>query len=335
MNEPIRRTARRGGRLLLAAAVALAVVLPTPPTAQAATGPYTLPFFHPGYVVTQPYGCTGFYMEPPYGSCAHWHAGIDYNLSYAPVAAARAGKVVRLLEAVGHDVHDDPRGGNYVLLDHGGSRFTLYYHLGYNGVHAGMGALVSAGQLLATSGATGASTAPHLHYALTTSLDWWVTAYAINPAGQWTTDPGRVPWLATYYRESNAGTEYIAQWSTRTHWVQFRNAGGRTWTRGNDAYGRGRMMLAATIGSGNDVRSSRFRASDWGSEWLASGLEESSVPPGGIGTFTFGLRAAPPPGSYVEHFNLRANALWWLDYRTLGSYHVPIQVTTATCSKCT
>ncbi|MEP7379620.1 MAG: hypothetical protein ABI725_08690, partial [Chloroflexota bacterium] len=26
---------------------------------------------------TQPYGCTGFRMEPRRGSCAHFHAGID------------------------------------------------------------------------------------------------------------------------------------------------------------------------------------------------------------------------------------------------------------------
>lgn len=335
MNKSLGLAMRRGLRVLLATAVALAVILPAAPSAQAATGPYTLPFFNPAYVVTQPFGCTGFYMEPPYGSCAHWHAGIDYNLSYAPVAAARAGKVARVLEAVGHDVHNDPRGGNYVLIDHGGSRFTLYYHLEQNGVHAAYESWVSAGQRVATSGATGASSAPHLHYALTTSIDWWITANAINPAGQWTTDPGRVPWLATYYGESNGGTEYIAQWSTATHWVRFRNAGGRTWTRGNDAYGRGRTMLAATNSSGNDVRASRFRASDWGSEWLATGLEETAVPPGGIGTFTFGLRAAPPPGSYLENFNLRANALWWFDYDTLGSFHVPIRVTAASCSKCT
>lgn len=334
MNTTLVRRAHRGRTTLIAAALALASLLQLPSRAEAATGPYTLPFFDPAHVVTQPYGCTGFIMEPPYGSCAHWHGGIDYNLTYAPVASARAGTVARLLEAVGKDVHDDPRGGNYVLLDHGGSRFTLYYHLEYASVNPAYLSAVSAGQRIALSGATGAVSGPHLHYALTTSLDWWVTANALNPAGQWTTDPGRVPWLATYNSESNGGTEYISQGSTRTHWVRFRNAGGRTWSQANDGYGRGRIYLAATVVGGNDVRSSAFRASDWTNEWLASGLEEKAVAPGAVGTFSFGLRAGPPPGSYVENFNLRANSLWWFDYRAIGKYFVPIQVTASTCSRC-
>ncbi len=327
--------ADRSRSIALAILVAAASLLAHASRTAAATGPYTLPFFNPAYVVTQPYGCTGNVYEPAYGSCAHWHAGIDYNLAYAPVASSRAGTVARLLEAVGHDVHDDPRGGNYVLLDHGGSRYTLYYHLEYNSVFVGLGAAVSAGQHIARSGNTGLSDGPHLHYALTTSLDWWVGANVINPAGQWTTDPGRVPWLAVYYSESNAGTELIAQGSTRTHWLRLRNAGGRTWTRGNDAYGRGRIYLAATNASGTDVRASAFRASDWSNEWLATPLDESSVAPGGIGTFTFGLRAGPPPGLYNEPFNLRANSLWWFDYRTIGYYYVPIQVVSSGgCSAC-
>ena len=321
----------------VAAGVALlaAASFHTAPQAAAATGPYTLPFFDPGYVVTQPFGCTGYPAEPPYGSCAHWHGGIDYNLAYAPVAASRAGTVVRILEAVGHDVHNDPRGGNYLLIDHGDSRYSLYYHLEYNGVYPGINTTVSAGQHVAQSGNTGSSSAPHLHYALTKSIDWWVTANALNPAGKWTTDPGRVPWLAVYYSESNDGTEYITRGTTRTHWVRFRNGGGRTWTRANDGFGRGRILLAAVAADGTTLRSSPFRASDWTSEWLATSLEESSVAPGAIGTFTFGLHAAPPVGFYTETFNIRASGLWWFDYARLGRYYVPIQVVTAsTCSLC-
>ncbi|MFN2484107.1 MAG: M23 family metallopeptidase [Candidatus Limnocylindria bacterium] len=316
-------------------AILFAGLLLRPGPVAGATGPYTLPFFDPKVAVTQPYGCTGVSSEPAYGSCAHWHAGIDYGLWYAPVAAARAGKVAAMLEAVAADNHSDPRGGNYVLVEHSSSRFTLYYHLQNNGVYsAGIGATVSAGQNIALSGNTGVSSAPHLHYALLTARDWWLAANAINPNGTWTTDPGRVPWLAVYSSESNGGTEYITQGTTVAHWVKFRNAGGRTWTAGNDGYGRGRIMLAATTSNGGATRNSAFQAADWSSAWLASGPEQSSIPPDGIGTFTFGLKATPPVGWYTEYFNLRANALWWFDYATLGGYYVPIRVTSSGCATC-
>ena len=320
--------------IAVAAGLAVAMTLPAPQPAAAATGPYTLPFFNPAVTVTQPFGCTGYHVEPAFGGCAHWHAGIDYSVVYAPVAATRAGWPVRMLEAVRHDAHDDPRGGNYVLLDHGGSRFTLYYHLEENGVYPALYEGVSAGQQIAISGNTGASDGAHLHYALTSSVDWWVGAYAINPNGQWTTDPGRVPWLAAFHSESYGGTVAISQWSTRTHWVRFVNIGGRPWTNYNDGWGRGGVFLAATPWNGYGVRSSAFQAWDWTGSWLATWIDERYVPPGGVGTFTFGLRAAPPPGYYVEYFNLGANGLWWFDHARLGSFYVPIQVVTSSCSKC-
>ncbi len=46
-------------------------------------------------VVTQQFGCTGFYLEPPYGDCAHFHRGIDIaNAMDTPIHAAGAGKVI-------------------------------------------------------------------------------------------------------------------------------------------------------------------------------------------------------------------------------------------------
>ena len=323
---------RRTLGALAAQLLAVSLVLVGAPAASAATGPYTLPFFDPLVKVTQWFGCTGNLAEPAYGSCAHWHAGIDYNLSYDPVASSRAGTVKAILESVAKDSHNDPRGGNYVLLDHGGSRYSLYYHLEYNAVWPAIGAGVSAGQHIARSGNTGQSSGPHLHYALTVSAEWWKTANAINPEGQWTTSPGRVPWLADYHSESNGGTEVISQGMSRTHWVKFRNSGGRPWAQGNDAYGKGAILLAATDGSGTVTRESRFQARDWLNATLVTPADEAVVVPGGIGTFTFNLTAAPPPGWYTEYFNLRAKTLWWFDHARLGNYYIPIQVTASPTS---
>ena len=44
--------------------------------------------------VTQEFGCTGFYLEPPRGTCAHFHDGIDIaNAPARPIRAAGAGVV--------------------------------------------------------------------------------------------------------------------------------------------------------------------------------------------------------------------------------------------------
>lgn len=330
-----RRFAHRLAAPLLALVIGATGALSHPQPAAATTGPYTLPFFNPAVVLTQGYGCTGYGSEPAYGSCAHWHGGLDFNLSYSSVASARAGTVARMLEAVPAESHNDPRGGNYLLIDHGGSRYTLYYHLQYNAVYPSLGARVSAGQHVAGSGNTGISDGPHLHYALVKSVEWWHGENAINPNGQWTTDPGRVPWLAAYDGESNGGTEYIRRGSTITHWVRFRNVGGRTWTQQSDANGKGRIFLAATDSNGTAVRNSAFQAADWSSAWFATVMDQAAVGPNGAATFTFGLKANPTVGSYREHFNLRAETLWWFDYGRIGSYHIPIQVTaSSTCGTC-
>jgi hypothetical protein len=71
---------------------------------------------------------------------------------------------------------------------------------------------------------------------------------------------------------------------------------------------------------------SLFRASDWPSTWLATFLDAASVPPDGVGRFTFGLRGSPAPGSYRETLNLLAQSVRWFDHARLGRFYVPILV---------
>lgn len=109
-----------------------------------------------GYVVTQPFGCTGFQREPPLGTCAHFHRGLDLGNGRCGgnVYAAAAGTV--RYSGVLAD------GAQYVSIDHGGGWFSQYIHLSARVVRAGQ--QVAAGELVGMVGDTGNATACHLHF---------------------------------------------------------------------------------------------------------------------------------------------------------------------------
>ena len=128
-----------------------------------------------------------------------------------------------------------------------------------------------------------------------------------------------MPFLASYMRESNPGTEVIKRGQTITHWVEFRNDGGRTWRN----TGVGRIALATWD---PPAHASPFAASDWTYPWMATSVDVSGTAPNGIGRFTFGIRAGPPPGSYLERYNLVMLSVHWFDYERIGSFYIPITV---------
>jgi murein DD-endopeptidase MepM/ murein hydrolase activator NlpD len=106
-------------------------------------------------IVTQEFGCTGFYLEPPRGSCAHFHAGIDIaNSSGTPIHAAGDGVV-----AFAGWTYD---GSRAILIGHSGNFATFYGHLSGSVVHAGQ--RVHRGQVIGYMGQTGNATGPHLHF---------------------------------------------------------------------------------------------------------------------------------------------------------------------------
>ncbi len=111
-----------------------------------------------GYV-TQEYGCTGFYLEPPRGSCGHFHDGIDIaGATGTPIHAADDGVVA----FVGYNPYDsDP--AFVVVIGHSGGFSTTYAHLEpRRRVRAGQ--TVRRGQLIGYMGSTGNATGPHLHW---------------------------------------------------------------------------------------------------------------------------------------------------------------------------
>jgi murein DD-endopeptidase MepM/ murein hydrolase activator NlpD len=120
-----------------------------------------------GAVLTQPFGCTSFELEPydPFCPGRHLHTGIDLAAPMGtPVHSATSG-VAR--------VGFDPDGaGLYVLVIVDAHVRVFYCHLSSAGVVNGKP--VSAGDIIGALGSSGNSTGPHLHFEIQrdgTSID--------------------------------------------------------------------------------------------------------------------------------------------------------------------
>jgi murein DD-endopeptidase MepM/ murein hydrolase activator NlpD len=120
--------------------------------------------------VTQPFGCTGFSWEPPLGSCAHFHQGIDIVAPYGtPVRASGDG----VIAYIGWNYADGPDPAWIVIIAHSSGLQTWYAHMtaAYPGnIH--QGSMVKAGQVIGHEGNTGHSTGAHLHWAVMLNGDF-------------------------------------------------------------------------------------------------------------------------------------------------------------------
>jgi murein DD-endopeptidase MepM/ murein hydrolase activator NlpD len=299
-----------------------------------ATDDYTLPFYDPqislSYGVDRDprvgvqldyTGKTWWDDEPHYGRVYDNHTGLDYPMPlFSPVAASKDG-VVAATEG-GFGTQEFGNFGNFVRVRHADGRHTLYYHLASRadgGILVHFDDEVAAGQKIALSGCSGLCFGAHLHFeGLVARDDDLVTT---DPMFHrlWTTWPGRVPFLATYVRENDSDTVYVQRGHTVTHWVEFRNKGGRSWRPG---IWPGRAVLGTWDPASH---ASPFEAADWSSEWLATRVDAITAPDE-VGRFTFGIRGGPSPGSYRETFNLFAQGLRWFDHAALGGFYVPITV---------
>jgi murein DD-endopeptidase MepM/ murein hydrolase activator NlpD len=133
---------------------------PPPPPSNPGSGGSGLMQWPATGVVTQEFGCTGFVWEPPYGSCPHFHQGIDIaNASGTAIRAAMNGVIAYVGWA--------PFGGAYVVvIGHAHGLETLYGHLLPHQV-VRVGQYVRQGQLVGYMGNTGHSTGTHCHWAVT------------------------------------------------------------------------------------------------------------------------------------------------------------------------
>ena len=115
------------------------------------TGTYAWPL--PGYVPgTRTYG---MHMHPIWHEM-RFHAGQD-------VAAPSGVSILAADSGVATVIPDRGDGyGNYIIINHGGGRSTLYAHMSAFAISNGQS--VSQGQTIGYVGSTGVSSGPHLHF---------------------------------------------------------------------------------------------------------------------------------------------------------------------------
>ena len=115
-----------------------------------------------------------------------WHKGIDIGARYENVYASASGYAYRLENPGGY--------GHYIMIIHGSGYITLYGHLDSFKITSGQ--YVSQGQVIATSGNSGASQGAHLHFEIrkASSISNYFSSSFLNPLdylpGGYTLAPG-------------------------------------------------------------------------------------------------------------------------------------------------
>jgi len=128
-----------------------------PPSAGHSTK-YRFIWPEPSAQISQSFGPSTYWFEPPYGNYPHFHTGIDMVEPFgSPVFAADDG-VVALIGSSSSGY------GNYVVVAHAGGFDTLYGHLSTALVKVGQS--ITQGTAVGLEGSTGNSTGPHLHFEL-------------------------------------------------------------------------------------------------------------------------------------------------------------------------
>lgn len=95
------------------------------------------------------------YRGQPTSGASTYHQGIDIGApTGTSIVAAQSGTVVTASYSAG--------AGNYIMISHGNSVYTVYMHCSQ--LLVSVGQTVSRGEKIALVGSTGISTGPHLHF---------------------------------------------------------------------------------------------------------------------------------------------------------------------------
>lgn len=109
--------------------------------------------------ITQPFKGYGVHSGIDFG----WNASVP-NANGQQIVAAEAGTVISLADGYGNTWKKLPKTyGNYVIIDHGDSMFTVYGHLA-KGLSVKRGQKVKKGDVIGRMGNSGYSNGQHLHF---------------------------------------------------------------------------------------------------------------------------------------------------------------------------
>lgn len=137
--------------------------------------------------------------------------------------------------------------------------------------------------------------------------DWFGSTF--GPNFNWSLESQALYTDAT--KTVNAGNSLIA--GTRVYAViRIRNSGNLTWSKNST-----NTIRMGTVRP--QERNSSFCDSTWLSCTRAASLQETSVAPGGIGTFEFWIKAPQTGGSYNEYFGPVVEGVQWL--RDIGLFY--------------
>ena len=112
--------------------------------------------------ISQTFGCTGFRLNPPRGSCRHFHDGLDIS-GYRGTAIRAA--AVGVVSYVGWNPWDQEGRAFMIVVAHPGGYESLYGHV-LPSRQVRVGQLVRRGEVIGYMGSTGRSTGVHLHFEL-------------------------------------------------------------------------------------------------------------------------------------------------------------------------
>ena len=110
--------------------------------------------------ISQPYGCTGYYLNPRHGSCRHFHDGLDIAAPKGRWVKAAADGYVAY---AGYSPWDSGKRAWIVITLHAGGVESVYALLKpVRKVRSGL--RVERGDVVGTIGMTGLTSGPHLHW---------------------------------------------------------------------------------------------------------------------------------------------------------------------------
>jgi hypothetical protein len=104
---------------------------------------------------------------------------------------------------------------NYVILYHGGTHYTWYWHFKKNSVQVTMGQTVKAGQQLGLTGSSGNSSGPHLHFESRDSGTFFEPEAGNCRSGQsnWVSQPAHSTDSPMYAKEFTVTQDNLSTWT--------------------------------------------------------------------------------------------------------------------------